>query len=452
MGLLNLVGRLSLDGAPFKQGLDKSKKDAQSAASDISNSLKGALVGALGGFTIAAQFKEAADYAAKIVDLSGRTGIGAGALQEISFGASMAGSSLDALLPILQKITVAKKEALKDPTGEFADAFLSLGISVDDLKSKRIEDLFYRIGDAVESAGDSQAIFEDVLKITGKSGGEMVQVFKGGFSEAIEQFKKLDIAVSDEKLKNIEAYGDRFTSLGFKIKSAFMEAVSGVASAHTSAGNFLSTLGSEADLLMRFAIGGTHDKLSWEEFKMERDALRNGQNEVVFGRDKGTGFGGGPSLKSVMGNTPWEKNPENKEMDGIIKMQERINELKFSALKDDEKRVDLVKQIEEFEMRIALIRAGMFLGLGGSKKDILEQELNIAEAKAKLAAMESANPGTAWSQMFSSSPTKDSLTSIGNFLGADTGSKQLKELSEITRQLRAIEKNTGKTDNTGFPL
>lgn len=447
MGLLNLIGRISLDGAPFKQGLDKSKKDAQSAASDISNSLKGALVGALGGFTIAAQFKEAADYAAKIVDLSGRTGIGTGALQEISFGASMAGSSLDALLPILQRITVAKKEALKDPNGDFADAFLSLGISVEDLKSKRIEDLFYRIGDAVESAGDSQAIFADVLKITGKSGGEMVQVFKGGFSEAIDQFKKLDIAVSDEKLRNIEAYGDRFTSLGFKIKSAFMEAVSGVASAHTSAGNFLSTLGSEVDLLMRFAIGGTKDKLSWEEFKMERDALYAGQNEGVFGRDKGTGFGGGPSLKSVMGGVAFEDG-SNKEIAGIIKMHERINELKFSALDDEGKRVELLKQIEEYEMRIALIRAGRFLGIGGTPKDILQQELNIAEAKAKLEGLRKASV----KEDRGMSPIKDSLTSIGNFLGANPNSGQMKEFSEMNRQLKAIERNTSRVNGGGFPL
>lgn len=60
--------------------------------------------------------------------------------------------------------------------------------------------------------------------------------------------------------------------------------------------------------------------------------------------------------------------------------------------------------------------------------------------------------GTAWTQDNAMSPTKDSLTSIGNFLGADTGSKQLKELSEITRQLKAIEKNTGRSGNSGFPL
>jgi len=450
MGLLNLVGRISLDGAPFKQGLDKSKREAKSAASDISNSLKSAVMGAVGGFTIAAQFKEAAEYAAKIVDLSGRTGIGTESLQEISFGASMAGSSLESLIPIFQKIAVSKREALKDPTGEVADAFKNLGVGIEDLKSKRIEDIFYRIGDAFETAGDSQDIFAEGLKVTGKSGGELVQIFKGGFSEAVEQFRKLDIAVSDEKLKRIEAYGDKFTTLGFKIKSAFMEGLGGIESAHTATGNFLSDLGSEIDLLMRFAIGGTQDKISWSEFKMERDALANSRNDIKFGRDKGTGFSGGVSLKTVMGGAAFEDG-SNKEIAGIIKMQERINELNFSALGDEQKKIGLLKQIEEFELRIALIKAGRFLGIGGTAKDVLQQELNIAEAKAKLAGIISPKEKDSVKEK-GMSPIKDSLTSIGNFLGANPNSGQMKELSEMNRKLDAIVRNTGRVNGGGFPL
>ena len=436
MGLLNLVGRLSLDGAPFKQGLDKSKQDAKGAASDISNSLKGMVMGAVGGLTIATQFKEAADYAAKIVDASARLNMGTGTLQEIAFGASMAGSSLESLIPLFQKIAVAKREAIKDPSGDTADAFVNMGISIEELKSKRIEDIFYRIGGALESAGDSQEIFADALKITGKGAGEIVQLFRGGFSEAVEQFRNLDIAVSDEALRRV----DKFTELGAKSKSAFTWILSGVASAHEASANFLNDIGHELDLVGQLLSGEKNGGISWKTFKMEAEASNNKLRGDVFGRDKGAGFSGGASLKSVMGGVKFEDG-SNKEMDGIIRMQERINEMKFSALTDDQKRPALLKQIEEYEMRIALIRAGRFLGIGGTPKDILQQELNIAEAQAKLA-------GHKTKQL---SPLKDSLTSVGNFIGMNPNSGQMKELSEMNRKLESIVRNTSRTGGSIFP-
>jgi hypothetical protein len=444
MGLLNLVGRLSLDGAPFKQGLDKSKRDAQGAASDISNSLKGMVMGAVGGLTIATQFKEAADYAAKIVDASARLNMGTGTLQEIAFGASMAGSSLESLIPLFQKIAVAKREAIKDPSGDMADAFVNMGISIEELKSKRIEDIFYRIGGALESAGDSQEIFADALKITGKGAGEIVQMFRGGFSDAVEQFRNLDIAVSDEALRRVEAYGDKFTELGAKSKSAFTWILSGIASAHEASANYLDDIGHELDLVGQLLSGEKNGGISWKTFKMEAEASNNTQRGNVFGRDRRGGFSGGASLKSVMGGVKFEDN-SNKEIGGIIKMQERINELKFSALTDDQKRPALLKQIEEYEMRIALIRAGRFLGIGGTPKDILQQELNIAEAQAKLAGLIKKD------KTKELSPLKDSLTSVGNFLGANPNSGQMKEFSEMNRKLDAIVRNTARTGGSIFP-
>ena len=446
MGLLNLVGRLSLDGAPFKQGLDKSKSDAKNAASEISGALKGMVMGAVGGAAIATQFKEAADYAAKIVDASARLNMGTGTLQEIAFGASMAGSSLESLIPIFQKIAVAKREAIKDPSGDMADAFVNMGISIEELKSKRIEDIFYRIGGALESAGDSQEIFADALKLTGKGAGEIVQIFRGGFSDAVEEFRSSGMEISAESLNSVEAYGDKFGYAKTQMMSFFVGLAAmtsrAVEPVRTSTMKTLKML----SLYAQLAAGEKNGGLSLADFKMERAALQN--RELVsgarFGTEKGTGFSGGASLKSVMGGVKFEDN-SNKEMDGIIRMQERINEMKFSALTDDQKRPALLKQIEEYEMRIALIRAGRFLGIGGTPKDILQQELNIAEAQAKLAGLIKKD------KTKELSPLKDSLTSVGNFLGANPNSGQMKEFSEMNRKLDAIVRNTARAGGSIFP-
>ena len=444
MGLLNLVGRLSLDGAPFKQGLDKSKRDAQGAASDISNSLKGMVMGAVGGLTIATQFKEAFEYAEKLVDLSARTGVGTGVLQEISFGAGMTGSSLESMIPILKRIAISKKEALADPTGEIAESFASMGIGIDQLKASRVEDVFFRIGKAFEDAGDSQSLFADGMKVTGKSGDELVQVFRGGFSEAVENFRKLDMSISDEKLKSIEKYGDKYKELGEKIKWVFTGIVGGVAKAHESLAGMFDSAANEMVHVIDFAnAGGMLSGASYSDFRRLRinQELENADaNMAPAGPTKPKG----PSLKDVMGGVKFEGG-SNKEMDGIIRMQERINEMKFSALTDDQKRPALLKQIEEYEMRIALIRAGRFLGIGGTPKDILQQELNIAEAQAKLAGLIKKD------KTKELSPLKDSLTSVGNFLGANPNSGQMKEFSEMNRKLDAIVRNTARTGGSIFP-
>ena len=108
---------------------------------------------------------------------------------------------------------------------------------------------------------------------------------------------------------------------------------------------------------------------------------------------------------------------------------------RVAGFTDDEMRVDLALKREEIFRRIAATeeeRAQKELDLR------LNEQALIGVSKIKTAKTDA--------------PLKDSLTSIGNFLGANPNSGQMRELSEMNKQLRKIEANTGRQGSSTFPL
>jgi hypothetical protein len=116
---------------------------------------------------------------------------------------------------------------------------------------------------------------------------------------------------------------------------------------------------------------------------------------------------------------------------------------RLAAMSDEERLLDLAKKREEIFQRIATTatqRAQKELDLKLNEQAILAGS-KVSELKQDKVKEDRGM-----------SPLKDSLTSIGNFLGANPNSGQLKELSEMNRQLKAIERNTSRVSGGGFPL
>jgi hypothetical protein len=449
MGLLSLIGSITLNNSQFTSKLKESQTLAGKAGQNIGDAMKRNIAGALGGLGIFNELRKAVQYASEIADKSARLDIDTTSLQEIDFGAQMAGSSLEALGPVFNALAKARKAAMKDVAGEEAVSFRSLGVSIADLKSKRLEDLFFQIGHSLKDASDGQQLFADGLKVLGKSGGDVVQMFRAGMPEAVEHFRKLGIAISPEAVKRLDDYGDKWSELGFKIRSAASVAADGASRLHGVLAGVIDRTSTLMNILLvpsKDLKGGSGSKLT--ELAMFFGAKEGSRRGMEFKRGDGLGGFKSPSLESVMAGDFDKGDQSNQQIGRLIQLQEKLNEAKFQQLTDTQKRVALLKQIEEFEIRIALIKAGRFLGLGGNEL-LLGQQAEMQAAKAKLFGIENQNqPANKKRSMFT-----DSLSEIGNFLGQSTNTPQMRILSEQHKTLKDIERNTKqKSKGLDVPL
>ena len=106
---------------------------------------------------------------------------------------------------------------------------------------------------------------------------------------------------------------------------------------------------------------------------------------------------------------------------------------RIAGFTDDEMRVDLALRREEIFKRIAR-----------TEEDRAQKELDLRLNEQAILGVSKVSAKT-------SSPLKDSLTSVGNFIGMNPNSGQMKELSEMNRKLESIVRNTSRTGGSIFP-
>ena len=381
MGLLNLVGRLSLDGAPFHAALKGVKGSVAGLSQSLNSTLGGRVAALVSVGAIAAATKNLIQYGSEINDTSQRIGVGTDELQRFVFAAKQNGAGIEEITSAFRNLAKARQEAMQDPKGEQAQAFTAVGIDAAALKAGNLAQMFRQVGKAIQDVNFGAGEQPLVEKLMGRSAGALIPMFVDGLDDAAKAADEVGAVLEASVITRLDDVGDKIDEIIAATRKPMAEGFS------TIADGFLSAFKTVQEVTTGVGAGIGAWWEAWKDGGMQAE----------------------DQLKVFMDG--WVENQRDLDADALdakdkiaVKRQEKVT-----------KRANRVKKPFEF---------------GGAASGI----------------------GTAWTQDNAMSPTKDSLTSIGNFLGADTGSKQLKELSEITRQLKAIEKNTGKTGNSGFPL
>lgn len=225
MALFNLIARLGLNTAGFETGLKRADSLATRFSKNVSSSVKGHLAAAFGTGAIIAAAKNTLDYAGKIKDLSQALGVGTTALQEFDYAAGQNGATLEDFASVLKRLQIARNEALKDPAGEMVKSFKQLGVTIDDLKKKRVEDLLKQIGVKFRFAADVQPLAAPAFKTMGKGAGDIFAALSQGLDEAAEAAARLGIIIDEPVVDALDDAGDRFTDLVKQIRGPFAEAM-----------------------------------------------------------------------------------------------------------------------------------------------------------------------------------------------------------------------------------
>lgn len=158
-----------------------------------------------------------ADATGLIGDTAERTGISRERFQELGFAAKLTGSSTEALAGALQKMNINVGAATKG-SKELQDMFAGLGIKLKntDGSLKSTDQQFDMFVDRISKIKNPALQAQAAVKIFGKSATELLPLIRSGgtgIREMADEARRLGIVLSDDAVRDGEAFGDILDTL-----------------------------------------------------------------------------------------------------------------------------------------------------------------------------------------------------------------------------------------------
>lgn len=211
MAIFSLFAKLGLDGSQFEAGMKRS----QSLAKGIGREISGTLAGVFAVDKLAEFGLQAIETAGRLNDLSTQLGVSVEFLQEMKFAADLGGTSLEEVSSALEKITIARGKALGGNQGVL-EAFAKFGITAQEIKSAKLEDIFLKIGNAFEGDANPQNLITAFRELAGKSAGALIPAMATGLSDAADQARRLGLIMSTDVINSMDEANDRIDILKAK--------------------------------------------------------------------------------------------------------------------------------------------------------------------------------------------------------------------------------------------
>jgi hypothetical protein len=274
----SLIASIGANIAPFVSGLAEAKSKAKSEGGGISSALGNELSGKLKGLVAFGAGEEAirqtVEYGSKVQDLANRLGISTTAVQQWDYALKQNGSSIDAAAGFFEQLAVARENVMKggEKGQALADNFTKLGISIERLKSSRIEDIAAVIAKTFEQ-GDPQQLIGSLKAVGGKSAGELAAAFREGLAGALDEAP----LISPEDIASLDKAADAVGRLKAEFTSGLAPAVAAVAEGIEK---FYQGLKAAAGVPIGFAVGVVQH-IKENPFASGLDALRAGKKNAT---------------------------------------------------------------------------------------------------------------------------------------------------------------------------
>jgi hypothetical protein len=171
---------------------------------------------------LAVGIKKAVDIGGALSELSARTGVAAGELRVLQMAFERAGVSADKVGPAINKMQRAIIEAGQG-SKTAQDALASLGLSVEQLSGLSPDKQFEAIGQAINGISNPAAQAAAAMQIFGRSGGEMLALFKdsGALGDAARAIgSQADLLTRNANL--FDRASDILNTIGSKLEGFFV--------------------------------------------------------------------------------------------------------------------------------------------------------------------------------------------------------------------------------------
>lgn len=186
----------------------RSVKDFASEAQGVAQSVGApfaAVAGAV-GFSLQSAVTGFAQAGDSLDKMSARLGISAVKLQEWSFAATHAGAAPEDLEDALKDLSEKIAEVAGGDTGDAAQLFSALGISVKDASGKirPASDIFEEVADAIQRNEDPALRTKMAMVLMGDSGRKLIPMLSGGskgLDDAAARARKFGLVLSNDAVK-----------------------------------------------------------------------------------------------------------------------------------------------------------------------------------------------------------------------------------------------------------
>lgn len=323
--------KLGVDGTALGQGLRKAKEQV----ADWGNAIKSTIEGAFTVVAVKALVDSTVEYAAHIFDLSKRLGISTDALQVWDFAMKKTGGSIDSAAGFFEKMASARDNAVSGDM-PLLSAFQQLGVSIDDLKGKRIEDIAEQISE-VFKGGDPQKLIGALKEVGGRGAGEMVGALVAGLKEAREEAERLGLIIDTKTVASLKEASDRMEQVSMTLKAALAPWVSAMAEGL----QYLFDLVTQKSAWLGTFIGGIASGNGFKASSDAADAAEQAEFEKMIERDKAAERARNTPAHAGGSDAAHKATAEEKEE------RKKIDELNKESAKNENKATEKQKDLEE---------------------------------------------------------------------------------------------------------
>ena len=156
----------------------------------------------------------------QIAKTSRQLGIDAEAYQEFAYAVGLGGASEKDFEVALRQLN-RQMEAAQSGNKRATDAFRALGVTMDEVRSMNVEEMFVRLSDALSQVDDTAAKTRTTMALFGEQGNKVATAIAGGSAE-LERLRKeardAGYVLAGDSLKKAEEANDNFTRAQLQLR------------------------------------------------------------------------------------------------------------------------------------------------------------------------------------------------------------------------------------------
>jgi hypothetical protein len=196
--------RVGINHAGFATGL----KSMESMVSKFAGKAAGALGAAIGVHALYESAKGGVELADRLDDLSKRFDISATKLQMLGNVAGQEGAGLEEVAQSLKFLGKNAQDAASGGSTELLDIFTNLGLTIQDLKTLKADEIFLRVADAFNSGKYAGQELVILSKLLGRGFEQLAPLIRMSREELEKMGKSKGTFASDEDIKQLAQVAD----------------------------------------------------------------------------------------------------------------------------------------------------------------------------------------------------------------------------------------------------
>jgi hypothetical protein len=225
------VIRLGVNSAGVDRGIDSATKSVDKLAKRIGSLFA---LNAVRGL-----FQSIIEKGSGVAAMAKQWGASAEFVQKNAFAAKQANLEVSDLKISYKTLQKAQIDAIKG-SDEAASAFLRTGLSIDQLKKLKPEELFRAVGTQFAKLPPSAQVTADAMTLLGRSAVPTLGAFRDGFFDVADGAKDAGQVIEDSVVKALDNAGDSIDALGNKLVVALAPGVAKLAEMTSTLFDFIN--------------------------------------------------------------------------------------------------------------------------------------------------------------------------------------------------------------------